>query len=102
MRSKGDRLCIIAAAEKFLQPYIQTNEQVTASHFPDLELCFSCSSVAPRNWNDRPGIASHNRFEGNFDREIEMRRDERSTPVDHRLSISLKRVRGVVQPNAEK
>src|ERR1700736_2122556 len=101
LRWERDRLCIVAAAEKFFQPYVQTNEQVAASHFLDFEFGFSCFPVAPGNWNDCPGVTANDRLERNLDRKIEMWSNEWSTSIDNRLSIGFKRVRCVVQINVE-
>src|ERR1700753_1013390 len=75
----GCGLAVIAAAEIFLQPDIQANEQIPAAHFLDLQFGFACPAVAPGNRYRCPGIATDNGLQRQFDRQVEMRRNQRPT-----------------------
>jgi len=95
-------LCVVASAEELFQPDVQANKQIAAPHFLYFEFGFACSSVAPGNRNDRPGVTANDRFEGNFHREIEMGRNEGAAPVDHRFSVRFESVGRIVQTDVEK
>src|SRR5579863_3216190 len=68
----------VAPAEVFLQPHIETDEQVAAPHLLDLELRLACPAVAPRNGHRGPRIVPHDHLERDFDSEVEVRRKKRS------------------------
>ncbi len=64
---------VITAAQVFLQPQIEANEEVPATHLLDLQLGHTRSAVAPGYGNRGPRISADDRFERKLDREIEMR-----------------------------
>ena len=64
---------VIAPAEILFQPAIQRDEQIAAAHLSDLQLRFSVSPVAPRDGHRRPGVSADNRFQRQFDSQVEMR-----------------------------
>lgn len=92
---------IVAAAEILLQPYIQTDEEIAAAHFPDFQLGLPVAAISPCDGRDRPRIASYNGLQGQFHSEIEMRRNERPAPIDHGLSIGFECVRRIIQSYSE-
>jgi len=53
---------IVAAAEIFLQPEIQADEHIAATHFPELKLRDARPAISPGNRDDRPGVASDDRL----------------------------------------
>ena len=44
---------IVPPAEIFLQPKVQDDKEVAASHFPDLQLGDSVAAIAPGDGDDR-------------------------------------------------
>ena len=44
----------IAAAEIFLEPYVQAAEQITAAHFSHAQFRFTGATIAPDDGNDGP------------------------------------------------
>ena len=95
-------LPIIAPAKIFLEPDVKADEEISAAHFFDLQFRGPMPAVAPGNRNHRPGITAHDSFERQFDREIEMRRDQRTATVDRRFAVGFECVGRVVQPDIEK
>ena len=93
---------VIAAAQVFLQPQIEADEEVPATHLLDFQLGLTRSAVAPGNGNRGPRISADDRFERKLDREIEMRREHRHAALDHGAPIRLEGIRGVVERNAKK
>ena len=93
---------VVSAAEVFFQPQVGADEEIAAAHFFDLQLGLAVLAVLPRNGRNRPGIAAHDGLQWNFHGEIEMRRQQRMTPVDHRAPIGLECVGRVVERNHEK
>src|SRR6476646_5400646 len=55
-------LLIVAFAKVFFEPDVEANEEVTATHFVDLEFGGAGATIAPSNWNHSPGIAAHDCF----------------------------------------
>src|SRR5439155_768088 len=49
------QLPVVAAAEVFLQPAIQRDEEIPAPHLLDLQLGFPEAAVLPRDRRHRPG-----------------------------------------------
>ena len=93
---------VIAAAEIFLQPNVEADEQVAAAHLPDLQLGLARAAVAPGDGDDGPGEPAHDRFERQFDREIEMRRDQGPAALDDLAPVGLEGVGGVVEADGKK
>src|ERR1022692_3441914 len=93
---------VITAAEIFLQPDIKADEDIPAAHFLDPKFCDTMPAIAPGDWDHGPGIAAHDCFERYFDREIEVRRDQRTATVDHSFAVGFECVGRVVQPDVEK
>src|SRR6266851_1487857 len=83
---------VVAAAEIFLQPYIKADEQITAAHLLKLELGVAGAPVPPGDGNDRPTVSSHDGFERQLNREIEVRRDQRTAPVNHRAAVGFESI----------
>ena len=69
----GRRLDVISAAKILFQPNVKTDKQITAAHFLYFELSLAGAPVAPGDGNDSPTITPHDRFERDFDGQIEMR-----------------------------
>src|SRR5258708_2241102 len=92
---------IIAARKHLLEPQIQDYEQIAASHLLDLELGDTGLPVSPGDRNHRKGEASDDGLQRHFNREIEMRRDERLHELDRFAAVTLERVRNVVVAEAE-
>src|SRR5271166_6922962 len=53
------RLRVVAAAEEFLEPDVQADKQVTASHFLNLKFRLSGSAIAPCDGNCGPGVSAN-------------------------------------------
>jgi len=88
MRTKS-LLIEVAPAEVFLQPAIESDEQVAAPHFLDFQLGFASPAVAPGDGRDGPGVAANNRLERQFDGDVEMRRKERTAAFDNGAPVAL-------------
>src|SRR4051794_3745659 len=92
---------VVAAAEIFFEPDIGADEKIPAAHFFDLELGDAEFPVAPRDGCDRVAVPAHDGFQRKLDGEIEMRGEERAAAVDDGPTVSLERVRRVVERNIE-
>ena len=88
---------VIATTEIFFQPDIGADEKITTAHFLDLELGLAEFAIVPGNRHYRPTIATHNCLEWDFDGQIEMRRHERTTAVDHVAPIGFESVGRVIE-----
>src|SRR3954470_14020088 len=88
--AKGSlRASIIPGAEIFLQPDVETDEEISAAHFLDFQFSRAAPPVPPGNRHRRPTVAAHDRLQRNLDREVEMGGDQRLAPVDYFLPIRL-------------
>ena len=96
-----DPLPVVAGAEVLLEPHVEDDEEVAASHLLDLQLRLAGPPVAPGDRDDGPAVAAHDRLQGQLDEDVEVRGDERLAAVDRRAPVGLERVRGVVERDAE-
>ena len=92
---------VITPAEMLFQPDVAADEEVTTAHLLDLQFRLTRATVFPGDGHHRPGEATHNRFERQFHREIEMRRDERTAAVNHLAAIRFEGIGRVVERDAE-
>ena len=53
---------IVAFAKVFFEPDVEADEEVTATHFVDLEFGGAGATIAPSNWNHGPGITAYDCF----------------------------------------
>src|SRR4029453_17430511 len=87
---------VVSATEVLLKPHVSHDKEIPATHLLNFQFGFPRSSIAPRNRHDSERIAAHNRFQGEFDSEIEMRGKERSASVKRRFTVCLESIRDVV------
>src|ERR1017187_493582 len=73
---------VIAARKVTLEPHVEHDEQVAASHLLDLQLGHARLAIGPRNRQHRVGIPAHDRFKGHLHGQIEVRRDQWLHAVD--------------------
>src|SRR5205085_7783768 len=88
-------------AEIFFQPNVKADKQIAASHFLDLQFGDAAATISPGDRDGRPGEAANDRFQGELDREVEMRRDQRLAALDYVAAVSFEGVGRVVQPDPE-
>src|SRR5262249_51343717 len=93
---KGGGLHVVAPAEELFQPDVQANKPIAAPHFLGFHFGYTCSSGAPGNRDDGPGVTANDRFEGNLHREIEVRRYEGAAPIDHGFPVRFESVGRIV------
>ena len=55
---------IVPPAEIFLEPEVENDKEVAASHFPDLQFRNSVAAIAPGDGDNRKGVAANDSFEG--------------------------------------
>ena len=72
---------IVPSAEKLLQPKVENDKEVAASHFPDLQFRNSVAAISPSNGDNRKGVAANDSFEGEFYREVEVGREKRAKSI---------------------
>src|SRR4030095_5600085 len=94
-------LAVVTAGEVFLEPNVETDEKITATHLAKLEFGLPRAPIAPRNWDDRPRIASNNRLQRQFDGEIKVWGDERTASINRGFAIGFEGVSRIVQFDAE-
>ena len=90
---------VIASAEVFFEPNVKTDEEITTAHLFNLQFCDTGPAVAPRYRNDSPGKPTHDRFERQFDSDIEMGRNERPAAIDHFATVGFKGIGEVGERN---
>lgn len=94
-------LPIVPPAEVFFEPDVQTDEQITATHFFDFELRGAGSAIAPGYGDNFPAVSPDDGFQWNLDGQIEMRGQEWSASTNYRASVCLERIRRIVQIDPE-
>ena len=82
-----------------LNPDIEADKKIPASHFLNLELGLSRPSIAPGNWHRGPRIIPDNRFKRKLHRDIEMGRQNGAAAVDNAFAIGFKGVGRVIDYN---
>ena len=92
---------VIPTAEILFQPHVENDEQIPAAHLLEHQFCFARPPIAPGDGNHRPGVTAHDRLQRNFNREVEMRGDQRPAAVDNCFPVGLERVGRVVERDAE-
>ena len=92
---------VIAAAEVLLQPHVEADEEVAAAHLFEGEFGNAGAAIPPGYRHDSPTISPHNRFEWQFDRQIEMGRQQRAATLDHGGAVGLEGVGSVVEIDTE-
>lgn len=85
-----------------LQPNIEHDEQVAASHLLDLQLGAPCFTIHPidRDYSER--VPSYDCFEWHLDSEVKVGGNEWLDPFYDMLSIELKGVSKIIKRHAEK
>jgi len=53
---------MVSATQIFLEPNVQTDKQIAAAHFLDLELRVAGAAITPGDGQAFPSIPPHNRF----------------------------------------
>src|SRR5262249_37595771 len=90
-------LPVISTTEIFFEPAIQSDKEIPAAHFLDLQFRKSSTPVPPSDWCHRPGVPAHDCLQRKFNRQIEVRRQKRTTAFDDRSPICLECISCVVQ-----
>jgi hypothetical protein len=65
-------LHVITTAEEFLEPDVQTNKKIAATHLLNLEFGFASSPVAPRDRNYCPRVSTHDGLERKLHCKVEV------------------------------
>src|SRR5258706_12759714 len=96
------RLTVIVPSRKiFFEPQVKNDEEIAAAHFLQLQLGNGGLAVSPRNRDGGVGITAHDRLEGQLDRQIEVRRDDRLNARNYFLTVALERICDIVEAEAE-
>lgn len=66
---------IIPPGKIFFQPDVEADEEVAGSHFVDFQFGHAGSAVVPGDGNNGVGIAADDGFEGEFDGDVEVGRE---------------------------
>ena len=93
---------VVAPREIFFEPDVEADEEVAAAHFFDLELGGPVAAVAPGDRDDGKTVSAHDGFEGEFDRDVEVRGKDRPHAVNDGLPVGLEGIGRVVEPVVEK
>lgn len=101
MERLGRGFQIVATGKVFFQPDIEANEEVAATHFFDLELGHTCAAITPSDRYGGEAEAPDNGFQWEFDRDVEMRGEDRADAIDDFPAIGLEGVRCIIQAVAE-
>lgn len=105
LRPEVGELCgglfVIATGEVFFEPDVEDDEEVTAAHFFDFEFGDAVAAVAPRDGNDGKVVTADDGFEGQFDGDVEMRRENGADAIDDFFAVGFEGVRRVVEAVAE-
>ena len=80
----------------FLQPNVEDDKQIAATHFFDFQLRNACSTVIPTHWNHGIAIAAHNCLQGQFYSQVEVVAEDRLDALDYLATVKLKSISGVV------
>jgi hypothetical protein len=100
-RNSEVSLPIVPARKVFLQPDIKDDEEVAAAHFFDFELGQAGAAVAPGDGDDGEAVAADDGFQGEFDGDVEVRRQDRLDAVDDFFAVGFEGVGRVVESVAE-
>jgi len=100
-RSSRRGLFVIASREIFLQPDVEDDEEVAAAHFADLEFGHARTAVAPGDGNDGETVAADDGFQGEFDGDVEVGREDGADAVDDFFAVGFEGVGRVVETVAE-
>src|SRR5262249_28292833 len=88
---------VVALAEILLQPTVQCDEQITASHFLNAQFGFAGAAVTPRDRYDGPGKAAHDDLQRQLHGKVEVRRKERAAAVDRAAAVCLECIGEVIE-----
>src|SRR5271166_2624287 len=91
----------ISLSQALLEEAIEDDEKITRPHFLDLKLGHALFAVDPTIRHDRISVAAHDRLQWQLDGQIEVLREQRLDPGDHRPAVHLKGIRDVVAGNAK-
>src|SRR5262249_35066443 len=67
---------IVPPAEVFLQPDVEADEEITATHLSDPKLGSPAPTVAPRDRNDCPAVSANYCLERQLHRQVEVGSDQ--------------------------
>src|SRR4029077_2086559 len=73
---------IVAAAEDFLEPDVEHDEEVAAAHLFHLQLRLAGGAVGPGGGDDGEAVAADDGLEGELDGEVEVLGEERLDSLD--------------------
>jgi hypothetical protein len=94
-------LLVVAAREILFEPHVEDDEEVAAAHFFDFEFGQAGAAVSPGDGDDGEAVAADNGFQGEFDRDVEVRRQDRPDAVDDFFAVGFEGVGRVVESVAE-
>ena len=100
-RPASEPFPVVAPAEVFLQPDVEADEQIPASHLAYLELALIAPTVPPGNGDHCPCVAAYNCLEWQLYCEVEMWRDEWAASKNDFLAKGLEGVCSVVKLDSE-
>ena len=92
---------IVTSAEIFLEPEVENDKEVAASHFPDLQFRNSVAAVSPSDGNNRKGVTADDSFEGEFYREVEVGREKRPEAIQASFAVSFECIGCIIQSVAK-
>jgi len=97
----GSFFKVIPTREIFFQPHIEADEEIAAAHFLDLELGGAGAAVAPGDGDGGETEPTDDGFEREFDRDVEVRREDGADAVDDGAAVGFEGVGGVVEAVAK-
>src|SRR6185437_3207544 len=83
---------VIAARQQPLEEAIEHDEQIAAAHLAELELGYAGFAVGPRNRHYREAVAADDSLKRQFDGQVEVRRQHRLEPGNHRAPVAFEGV----------
>src|ERR1700761_3227976 len=97
-RPAGPRLAdlVIAAAENFLKPDIEHDEEVATAHLFHLQLRLAGGAVGPGRGDDGEAVAADDGLQGQLDGQVEVLGEQRLDGFDDLALVCLEGVGGVV------
>ena len=92
---------VIPSGEIFFQPNVEADEEIATAHFLDFEFGDAGAAVAPGDGDGGETEAANDGFQREFNRDVEVGREDGADAVDDRAAVGFEGVGGVVEAVAK-